>query len=247
MADVGPATEKKGLFEGANALVALISAVVGVWGAYTTVQVNRNADKLKDVQAQLSALKDERDWAKHIYAEYDKVVAATDGGEQVRIDRLAGLLMLAQLVDEGRPELKATAVSTISGQISNYKLVLQQKQAKAPTPEGQAQLEQYKNLERQAQVAVAPWGVLFGTDSSVAAASDEIKRVQSAGFADARLFEVNGKYVSVALFSAEADAKAALPAIRRISPTAKDARPIRIETWCRADSYAASSIPRCKR
>lgn len=131
-------------------VVALGGAIVTVWGAVVTVTTTRNASKLKEIESRLTTLKEERSWAKELYSQFDAIVSK-EASEQARIDRLAGLLALADLSDQ--PELKEQWARLIREQVSRYQASLQAK-SPAPNPQVAAQLQQYQQLREDAAAAV---------------------------------------------------------------------------------------------
>jgi hypothetical protein len=136
--------------DGFQKVVALGGAIVTVWGAVVTVTTTRNAAKLREIESRLTTLKEERSWAKELYSQFDAIVSK-DASEQARIDRLAGLLALADLSDQS--ELKKQWARLIREQVARYETALK---AKSPSPNGQvaAQLEQYKQLREDAAASV---------------------------------------------------------------------------------------------
>jgi hypothetical protein len=122
-------------------LVATVAAIVTAYGAYVAIQLNQ-------VTSTVSRLEGERTYAKTIYEKYDQIVTAKSSSEQERIDRLAGLLTLADLVEhkDRRESLRAM----VSGQITRYRQALIDRAADESSPTLNRQIAQYRSLERQA-------------------------------------------------------------------------------------------------
>ena len=132
-------------------VVAAAGAIITAWGAYVTIETNRNGDQLRAIESRLTGLKEERSWAKELYVQFDGIVSSKDATEQARIDRLAGLLALAQLTDQR--DLKAQWALLIRQQAERYAEALS-----AKTPDKNAtvdrQLQQYRELQQEATSTV---------------------------------------------------------------------------------------------
>jgi hypothetical protein len=76
------------------------------------------------------------------------------------------------------------------------------------------------------------WIVIFGSDVTEEAALAEVKRAAAQGFDGAYICLKRGRYRSVIEFSSLEAAKAALPQIRSLSDTARDAYVVNLGVWC---------------
>jgi hypothetical protein len=76
------------------------------------------------------------------------------------------------------------------------------------------------------------WIVIFGSDVTEDAARAEVKRATAQGFDNAYICLKRGRYRSVIEFSALEAATAALPKIRSLSETARDAYVVNLGSWC---------------
>ena len=76
------------------------------------------------------------------------------------------------------------------------------------------------------------WIVIFGSDVTEEAALAEVKRATAQGFDNAYICLKRGRYRSVVEFSSLDAANAALPQIRSLSDTARDAYVVNLGVWC---------------
>ncbi len=74
------------------------------------------------------------------------------------------------------------------------------------------------------------WGVVFGSDISVAAAQDEITRASAKGISTARLYLRNGYYASIAVVDNRSTAQELLAIAKTFRP---DAYIASMDSWCR--------------
>jgi hypothetical protein len=130
--------------------VALGGAVITAWGAYVTVQTSRNANDLRQIEAKLTTLKEERLWAKELYSQFDAIVSGK-ADEQARIDRLAGLLALTELTDQR--DLKAQWALLIKQQAGRYAAALTAHSAPGNAAIAE-QIQQYRQLQQDATATV---------------------------------------------------------------------------------------------
>lgn len=130
--------------------VALGGALITAWGAYVTIQTTRNANDLRQIETKLTTLREERLWAKELYAQFDAIVS-NKADEQARIDRLAGLLALTELTDQR--DLKAQWALLIKQQAGRYAAALSA-QSPQETAAVAEQLQQYRQLQQDATATV---------------------------------------------------------------------------------------------
>lgn len=94
-------------------------------------------------------------------------------------------------------------------------------------------LEANAPFVQRAQMALnqesTKWGVIFGGDTSIAAAQDEIKKARSLGFTGAQIFYRQESYRSVAVTESRAAAEQALPTARSIR---QDSYIVNLDRWC---------------
>ena len=76
------------------------------------------------------------------------------------------------------------------------------------------------------------WIVIFGSDVSEDAALTELRRATSQGFDDAFVCLKRGRYRAVVEFGSLEAATQALPQIRALSDTAKEAYVVNLSVWC---------------
>lgn len=76
------------------------------------------------------------------------------------------------------------------------------------------------------------WIVIFGSDVSDAAAQTELKRAADKGFDTAFVCLKRGRYRSVIEFGSQNAATQALPQIRALSETAREAYVVNLGVWC---------------
>lgn len=76
------------------------------------------------------------------------------------------------------------------------------------------------------------WIVIFGSDVTEEAARAEVTRAAAQGFDSAYICLKRGRYRSVVEFNSLEAAKSALPQIRSLSDTARDAYVVNLGVWC---------------
>lgn len=92
-------------------------------------------------------------------------------------------------------------------------------------------------LERQAadarttvpDFAARPWGVVFGSDRTLDAARDELRRASRSGVDGAAIYLRNGYYVSIALCADRAEAERVMRIVRVFR---RDTYVVDMRTWC---------------
>lgn len=78
--------------------------------------------------------------------------------------------------------------------------------------------------------STAGWGVVFGSDVSIAAARDEIARAERRGVAPAGVYFRNGYYASIAVVDSREKAEGFLSIVKEFRP---DAYVAPMDRWCR--------------
>jgi hypothetical protein len=126
-------------------LITIGGGVIGLWGAAMTVVTAYNTSRLQNLENNLSQLKEERVWAKELYAQYDAIVT-NEAQPQAQLDRLNGLLALAELTDQ-KP-LKDQWSRLIKQQAARYGARVTETQPNNPAT--QALVQQFEQLERAA-------------------------------------------------------------------------------------------------
>ncbi|MBP0445827.1 TIR domain-containing protein [Roseomonas sp. SSH11] len=87
--------------------------------------------------------------------------------------------------------------------------------------------------------------VVFGADSSVAAARPEVERAKQAGFTGAMIYRREGSYRSVVEFPTEQSANEALPRIQALGRTASGAYVRQLSAWCPNGTRWADGFKDC--
>lgn len=98
----------------------------------------------------------------------------------------------------------------------------------------QSTIADQATLVEKAQTAVAPngdWGVVFGSDVSLPAAQDEIKRAARNGLPGAAVYFRNGYFASIAVAGSRSAAQGSLAAARQFR---QDAYIASMSSWCRS-------------
>jgi hypothetical protein len=124
-------------------VVAVVAAILGVFATY---QSTRNSGRLGEIESRLSTQREERNWAKELYTQFDAIVSK-DADEEARVDRLAGLLALTELTDQ--PRVKSQLKRLISQQAARYEAALAAKSS-PENPKTAVQLAQYVQLQATA-------------------------------------------------------------------------------------------------
>lgn len=88
--------------------------------------------------------------------------------------------------------------------------------------------------------------VVFGGDTTAASGRDELRRAARAGFAPTRLYLRGGSFRSAVEFTTREAAAAALPGIRALSPTAREAAVREFTVFCPNPVPIASDLTECK-
>jgi hypothetical protein len=89
------------------------------------------------------------------------------------------------------------------------------------------------------------WLILFGSDATVAAARDEIRKAGNAGFANAKVYLNKSRFRSAVEFGSRDDALRALPKIQQMSPTAAQAYVVNMGLFCASPKQVAADYVEC--
>ena len=114
--------------ESGNSTLAIIGTMLTIVTGFTAWQQSITKNKLDVVSQQLAdqirISQHERSWAQKIYEEFDKIVSAKED-PQVRIDRLAALIVLTDLISQNEKALKERFYKLIEEQANRYRAGLQ--------------------------------------------------------------------------------------------------------------------------
>jgi hypothetical protein len=199
------------------------------------------ADELPKAQSRLAAANEELTALRVRYA--DAVTAL----EKLKNDTQRAALDRPAATDVGQRQatgvLPPPAVALAEAAIREAQPVLDDAARAAANVQAAARSTQQvvASLPRSGESAFA---VVFGGDASEAAANAEIARAKAKGL-PAEIFLRQRSFRSVVPFSDRADAQAALPEIRALSPTARDAYVVNLASWCPEPQAVAAGVRDC--
>lgn len=146
-----PQPDRPGLLDGLNKFIATLAAVATLASVVMGVATAYTSNKLNELKEKVDRLQNERTYASQIYNKFDTIVTSDDD-EQMRIDRLSGLLALTELVDQEHEALRKRLALMIQDQTGRYAETLEKQATANPKQDAQAnaQLAQLRQLGRQA-------------------------------------------------------------------------------------------------
>jgi uncharacterized phage infection (PIP) family protein YhgE len=188
------------------------------------------SDRLQKAQSDLAAAKGE---LTSLQANYQSAVDALQQAQNALRAAAstpaveATLQQAGKALGEAMPALKAATAATAEVQ----QAVATNNQAIQTLPKGTA-----------TSFSIA---IVFGGDTTPAAAADEVKRAKNAGFADARILLRQRSYRSVVPFEGQGQAEQALAGIRKLSASAKGAYIVNLANWCPDPKPAGNDYSDC--
>ena len=141
---------KKGLWSSldtATKLVGVLAAIAGVASTASGILAAKASRDLQQLSSEVSKLQNERTYASDILSRFDSIVTASTTDE-VRIDRLSGLLTLTVLISDDQEDLRKRLGGMIEGQIARSTAAV--KARTGDNPGAAQQIAQYQVLQRQA-------------------------------------------------------------------------------------------------
>lgn len=131
----------------ATKVVGVLAAIAGIASTFSGIAATITSRELQRLSSQVSRLQNERSYASEILGRFDTIVTSNTSDE-VRIDRLSGLLTLTILIDDEQKVLREQLGSMIGGQIARSRAAVTARSA--GNPAAAEQIAQYQVLQRQA-------------------------------------------------------------------------------------------------
>jgi hypothetical protein len=201
------------------------------------------SDELPKAQSQLAAANDELSALRVKYADavstLEKLKHEVDKSGRAALDRPAGVMSgqrEAAIVSGPAPALTGAAIRAAEPALEDAARAAANVEAAARSTQ-----QVVANLPKAGESAFA---VVFGGDASEAAAAAEIARARAQGL-PAEIFLRQRSYRSVAPFAGRAEAQAALPAIRALGRTAREAYVVNLASWCPEPKAVSATVKDC--